>query len=148
MYSGGEMSELLKIIPVALYFIVGVICLAMAFKTLRSDKFLPFHEKASGKPWNELDEPLKVVILSFMRLSGLGFLVVAILLMVCPIVNYFAPSAPYEYLIPSVALIYCAGLFVNNYILYKRTGADAPWKGSIYAMAVIIAGIVVTVLIG
>ena len=109
------MKELLKIVPIVLYLIVGLISLVMAFRSLFSNKFLPFHEKAADKPWNEIENPLKLVILSFMRLSGLGFLIISILLIVCPIVNYFVPNVFYKYTIPVIALIYCMGLFVNNY---------------------------------
>jgi hypothetical protein len=139
------MNELLKIIPIALYFIVGMICLVMAFKSFFSNKFLPFHEKAANKPWNEIENPLKLVILSFLRLAGLGFLIISILLIVCPIVNYFIPNIFYKYSIPVIALIYCIGLFVNNYLLYKNTKADTPWKGSLYAMFIIIVGIIISI---
>lgn len=38
------MNELLKFLPIALYFIVGLISLVMAFKSIFADKCLPFHE--------------------------------------------------------------------------------------------------------
>jgi hypothetical protein len=139
------MTVFLKIFPVVLYFSVGLICLAMAIKCLVSDKFLPFHEKAAGEQRDEIEEPLQLVILSFLRLAGLGFLVVAILLMACPVVNYFLPNIFYTYAVPAIALIFCMGLLINNYNLYKRTKADTPWRGSLYAMILIIAGIVVSV---
>jgi hypothetical protein len=126
------LTQLLKILPLVLYFSVGLICLVMAFTCLFSSRFLPFHEKAAGKRWDELEHPLKLVILSFLRLAGMGFLIVSILLIVCPIVNYFALSIFFKYSIPVIALIYCTGLFINNYHLYKNTNADTPWKGSLY----------------
>lgn len=134
-----------EIIPVALYFIVGIISLVMAVKALFSNKFLPFHEKAAGKQWNEIDNSLKLLILSFLRLIGLGFLIVSILLIVCPIANYFTPNKFYKYSIPVIALIFCIGLFVTNYLLYKNTKANTPWKGSLYAMVIIIAGIIISI---
>jgi phosphoglycerol transferase MdoB-like AlkP superfamily enzyme len=81
-----------------------------------------------------------------MRLAGLGFLVISILLLVFPIINYCTPSDFYKYSIPIVALIFCTGLLVINYSLYKKTKADAPWKGSLYAMVAIIAGIIISIL--
>ena len=86
------MKGILNIIPIVLYFIVGMICLVMAIKNIFASKFLPFHEKAAGKPWNDIENPLKLVILSFLRLIGLGFLTLSILLIVCPIVNYCVPN--------------------------------------------------------
>lgn len=127
-----------------LYFFIGIISFMMALKSVFSKKYLPFHEKAAGKPWNEIDRPLQIVILSILRLGGLGFLMMSILMVVCPLVDIFAPSIFYKYFIPILAFIYCTGLFANNYYLYKKTKADAPWKGSLYAMFAVIAGIVIS----
>ena len=118
----------------------------MTVKSLFSSKFLPFHEKAANKQWNEIDNPLRQVILTLLRLGGLGFLVMSILLLVFPIINYCTPSDFYKYSIPIVALIFCTGLFVINYLLYMKTKADAPWKGSLYAMLAIITGIIISIL--
>jgi len=66
------MKEILKIIPILLYTIVGIISMIMAVKNLSSNKFLPFHEKVAKKPWDEIDNPIKLVILTFMRLTVIG----------------------------------------------------------------------------
>ncbi len=138
------MREILKIIPVVLYFIVGVISLVMALKSFSSEKFMPFHEQAANKKWDEIDDQLKPVILSILRLSGLGFLVMALLMIICPVVNYFINSLFYKYAIPIIALIFCTGLFINNFLLCRKTKADTPWKGSLYAVFIIIAGIIIS----
>jgi len=44
-----------KIVPVALYFIVGIISLVMAQKSLFSSGFISFHEEAAGMSWEKLD---------------------------------------------------------------------------------------------
>jgi hypothetical protein len=139
------MNELLKFLPLALYFLVGLISLVMAFKSVFADKYLPFHEQAAARPWNGIENPLKLVILSLLRLGGLGFLVIAILLLVFPVVTYFFPNRFFQFSIPVIALIYCTGLFINNYLLYKCTKADAPWKSSLYAMVVLVAGIIISI---
>ena len=140
------MKEILKIIPIVLFMFVGVISMVMAFKNMFSKKFLPFHEKAVNRPWDEIDNPLKTVILTLLRLIGMGFLTISILLLIFPIMNYFNPNKFYKYSIPVVALIFCTGLFAINYSLYKKTKADTPWKGSLYAMITLIAGIIITFL--
>ena len=140
------MNGILKIMPIMLYMIVGVISMVMAIKSLFSNKFLFFHEKVASKTWDEIDNPLKLVILTLLRLAGLGFLIIAILLLAFPIINYFIPNKIYKYSIPIIALIYCIGLFVINYFLYRITKADTPWKGSLYAMMTIIAGIIISML--
>jgi len=138
------MKEIIRIIPIVLYFLVGMVCLVMALKSLLSKKFLPFHEQATGKPWEDMEVRLKFVILSLLRLVGLGFLIISILLMVFPVVNYFLSETFLKYSIPGLALIYCIGVFAVNYLLHKDTKADTPWKGSIYAMIVLMAGIIIS----
>ena len=118
----------------------------MAFKGLFSKKFLSFHEEVTGKKWNEIENRLKILILSLLKLMGLGFLIVSILLIIFPIVNYFSPNEFYQYFIPATALVYCAGLFSVNYSLYKTTKVDTPWKGSLYAMIILKLGIIISIL--
>ena len=136
------MKEIFSIISVALYFIVGIICLVMAYKSFFSKKYLHFHEEAANEPWDNLSKPLQYVILTILRISGLGFLVVGLLLVIFPCVNHFRPDTFFKYSIPVIALIYCIGLFLFNYYLYQKTGANTPWIGSIVAMAIILIGIV------
>jgi hypothetical protein len=139
------MNVILKMVPIVLYFFVGMISLVMAFKSVFANKYLSFHEQAAAKPWNEIDDRLKLVILFLLRLGGLGFLIIAILLLVFPVVTFFVPNKFVQYSIPVIALIFCTGLFVNNYVLHKKTKADAPWKGSLYAIGILMVGIIISI---
>ena len=133
-------------IIIVIYGFVGVISLIMACKNLFSKKYLLFHEKAAGRSWEEIDNPLQVVILALMRISGLGFLVIALLLIVFPIVNQFIHNEFLKYSIPIIAFLFCSGLFLVNYNLYKQTNSTTPWKGSLFAMFAILAGIILSLL--
>lgn len=133
-------------IPGVLYFIIGIVSLVMAFKSILSSKFISFHEAAAGKSLQSIDKPLQLVILVLMRVAGLGFLVVALLLMVFPLVNYFFPDLFLKYAIPGIAFIYCTGLFFTNYYLHKQTKAKTPWRGSVAAMIILVIGIIISAL--
>jgi hypothetical protein len=65
--------------------------------------------------------------------------------LVFPVVNYYNPNIFYKYSIPVLALIYCTGLFIFNFILHIKTKAETPWKGSLYAMLALIAGIIISI---
>lgn len=138
------MKEALSIISIALYFIVGIISLFMAYKSLFSKKYLPFHEEAVGKSWDIIDKPLRYVILTILRISGLGFLVIGLLLTIFPIVYYSKPDMFVKYSIPIIAFIYCFGLFIFNYYLHKRTKSNTPWVGSIIVMFIILIAIAIS----
>lgn len=138
------MKEAFSIISIALYFIVGIISLVMAYKSLFSKKYLSFHEEAAGKSWDDIDKPLQYVILTILKISGLGFLVTGLLLTIFPIVNYFKSDMFVKYSIPIIAFIYCFGLFVFNYYLHKKTKTNTPWVSSIIVMFIILIAIAIS----
>ena len=92
-----QMNEILKIIPSVLYFIIGCVSMIMAVKSLSSKQFLPFHQKAYGKSWDDVDKNLQDVIIALLKTSGLGFLVVSLLLLSFPVVCYFNSSLYVKY---------------------------------------------------
>ena len=139
------MKELLKLLPPALYLIVGAISLVMAAKNLTAKKILPFQEQAAGESWDDIEIPLQRMILSLLRLSGMGFLVVSLLLIMYPVIIYLSPNIYHKLVPPILALVYCSGLFIVNYQLYRDTKAATPWKGSLYACLALLAGIIISI---
>jgi hypothetical protein len=136
-----------KIIPVCLYIIVGIISLTMAYKNIFSNKFIPFQEQAAGKSWNEIEKGIQFVIIALMKVSGLGFMVVALLLMIFPVINYFENSPFIQYSIPAISLLYCFGLFYFNYRLYVQTKVKTPWKRSLYGVTIIAIALILSLLL-
>ena len=116
------MSTVLHIVSTCLYALVGIISLVMALESLSARGFLNFHTAAAGEPWTALGDGLQAVIVSLLRLSGMGFLIVGLQLVVVSIAVNLHPG-----------LVVAVGLGVINYRLHVRTGAQTPWKGSLYA---------------
>jgi hypothetical protein len=142
------MIEILKLATSALYVGVGAISLVMAGKTLFSGSYLPFHKEAAGMTWEEVPAGLQRVILALMRISGLGFLCTGLLLVLLPVLIFTNAAPGVVYIIVPTAFVFCSGLFIINYNLFRRTGAQTPWKGALAAMAIIIVALVLTVLAG
>ena len=132
------MSHSLKILPLILYVAIGCVSLLMAIKSIFSRKFLPFHEEAYGKKWETIESNLQLVFLALLKISGLGFLVIALLLLSAPVFNYFKPNLYFQYFVPFIAFLFSLGLFIFNYFLAKRTNAKTPWKNSLVVMIVIL----------
>jgi hypothetical protein len=139
------MKVIVKILPVLLYAIVGIISLLMFVKTALSGKLLPFQEEAAGKSWDTLDPGLQSVLLTLLKLSGLGFLVIGLLLCAFPFIYFSIDGYLIKYLIPGTAFLFCLGLCLINYQLHARTRTDTPWKGSLYSAIFIAVGIVVSI---
>ena len=140
------MKEILNFIVVALYLSVGVISFKMAVNNLFAKEYLGFHKNVTKKSWSDVDRSMQFVIIFLMRLTGLGFLMTAILLTVFPIVNLFASSFIGTYLTPMVALVFCFGLFVNNYSLYKKSVVNTPWHASLIASGLILFGLLLSII--
>jgi hypothetical protein len=140
------MKEVLNIISSVLYFLVAVISLLMAYKSMSAKKYMPFHEQAAGTSWESIDKPLQYVIITILRISGLGFLVVFLLMAILSFMNYFKPNPIIKVSVPVIAFIFCSGLFLFNFILYRKTRADTPWKGSLIAMFIILICFIISVI--
>ena len=138
------MKGMFSLVSLILFLIVGLICFFMAYTTMFSKKYLPFHEQASGKKWEELGSSLQATILTLLKLSGLGFLTVGLLITVFPIINSIHPDLLTMVAMTALALIFCFGLFIFNFRLHRKTNADTPWKGSLFAMVIIVMGFVLS----
>ena len=97
------MKEIFNIYSTLIYILVGIICLYMAYKSIYSKKFLPFHEAAAGKSWDSIDKRLQNVIITILRISGLGFLIIFLFLSVFSIINYFKPDPIIRFSIPIIS---------------------------------------------
>jgi hypothetical protein len=140
------MKEILNSVSALIYIMVGIICLLMAYKSISSKKYLPFHEEAAGTPWDSIEKPLQNVILTILRISGLGFFILFLFLVVFSSVNYFKPDPFIKYSVPIISSIYCFGLFLFNFILYKQTDAKTPWIGSLIALFLILMSFVISII--
>jgi hypothetical protein len=140
------MKDFTVIVSTLIYIVVGIICLIMAFKSIFSKEFLPFHEAAAGRTWDSIDKPVQNVIMTILRISGLGFLVVFLLMVVFPVVNFFEPNPIIKYSVPLISSIYCSGLFLFNFLLFKKTKAKTPWVGSLIALFMILISFAISLI--
>jgi hypothetical protein len=118
----------------------------MAYTTMFAKRYLPFHEQGSGMKWEEHGEGLQATLLSLLRLSGLSFLVVGLMLALLPLLNVFEYNLVLAVSVPILALIFCIGLLYINFQLHKKTRADTPWKGTIAAIIFIVIAFVLSLM--
>jgi len=138
------MKTILNFISIGLYTLVGVISLVMAYKSICSKQFIPFHKKAVGKTLDSYDKPIQYVILALMKVSGLGFIIIGLLLLIFPILYNRSTDYFLKYSIPIISSIFCLGLFIINLKLSILTKSKTPWKGSLLALLMIIIGIIIS----
>ena len=141
------MKGILVFTAISIEVISGLICLLMAFKSMFSDRYLPFHEEAAGRSWETIDQNLRLVILTILKVSGLGFLVVGLLLTVFPIISHVTGDVFSASAVPAVAAVYSLGLFVFNYQLHKKTNAATPWKASLVITILILISLALLIIV-
>jgi len=139
-------SNVLKIISYVINVGVGLICLRMAQYNILGKKIFPEHEKIIGKRWEEIEQNTKELLLAFMRLIGMGFLIVAILMILYPLAMIFYPSDIVKFAFPIIGVLYALGLFYINYMLCKKTKGTTPWKESLYMSVLLCLSIVLSML--
>jgi hypothetical protein len=134
-----------NLISTLIYIFVGIICLLMAYKSIFSKRYLPFHEEAAGRSWETIEKPLQNVIITILRISGSGFFIVFLILTVFPAINYFHSDPVLKFSSPIISFIFCSGLFLFNFILFRQTKAKTPWKGSLVAMLLIFTAFILSI---
>lgn len=67
----------MKTVSIALFALGYLGTLAFALKLLLAKSYFPYHQQVTGKPWDGLDEGVRVVIGGFMRLFGGSLLAAA-----------------------------------------------------------------------
>ena len=139
------MSTVFQLVSTCLYVFVAIISLVMALKSLRADAFLSFHEAAAGQPWDTIGNGLRAVIITLLRLTGLGFLVAGLGLLVAAVANNIHGGLGVTLAPAALSLLFCLGLTVFNRRLQTRTGAPTPWRGSLYAAAAVAVALVLSI---
>ena len=128
----------IKLLCTIIYMLIGIICFVMAYKCIFAKEFLPFHQEAAGISWKEIDNTIQKVIITILRISGLGFLILFLLLTSFPIVNFFKNDPFIKLMVPVISIVFCTGLFIFNFLLYKDTNAKTPWRGSLMILVVLV----------
>ena len=139
------MSIVFQPVSTCLYALVGIVSLVMAAKSLRADAFLSFHEAAAGQPWDSIGNGLQAVIITLLGLTGLGFLVAGLGLLVAAVANNLRGGLGVTLALSSLSLLFCVGLGVLNHRLQMRTNAPTPWRGSLYAAAAVAVALVLSI---
>lgn len=140
------MTQTFSYISLGLYVMVGLITLMVGIMFLTARQFFPYHAQATGLSWDQVTPSLRPVFLAVMRVAGLGFLSVAILMILFPILTLMMPNPYLKLGIPLTGLVFWTGMFLVTYNVHRKTQADTPWKNSLVAMGMVLIGIVLSTL--
>ena len=75
-------------IALVLYVLVALASLVLGLTYFLLDHFLPYHEKAVGVPWEQLDSRLQTLLLALMEVAASGWFALFVLTMALIIVRF------------------------------------------------------------
>lgn len=131
-------NKAVKIICIIIFWITTIAGFIFAAMYLFRPEFMPYHEVAIGKPWNEMNEEYRVLIIALMRVSGGGWLATAVgmlLLLLIP----FRKGRYWAYFgIPTIGLAALVPTFLATIIVKTRSAAVPP-----YILAAILIGLLI-----
>jgi hypothetical protein len=122
--------------------------LSMAFGTiyLVRSQFMPYHQEALGKPWQQLDQGLQALLLGLMRTAGGGLLAGGISLIILLFIPYRAGEAWSLYAIPVIGLMTALPAFYATIFIRSRTQAHTPVAAGATGVGLIVIGFILSLI--
>jgi hypothetical protein len=123
------------------YLIVALFSLIFGVIYLTRSQFMPYHEIALSKNWEELEETLQTLLLALMRIAGGGLLATG--LIICLLIySYFITQEKILLIIlPFPCLITSFASIKATLIVTKKTPAKPPLKLSVFCLILIFIAI-------
>lgn len=125
--------QVLRLVSLALSLLVSLVSLRMAVKGLFAREWLPFHGAAAGVGWDSLAPRVQRLLVFLVRMAGLGFLALFLLLASIPTYLFWHPDRLVGLATLGVGATYCAGLGVLTHRLHHDAGVRTPWRESFLA---------------
>jgi hypothetical protein len=75
-------------IALVIYVLVGLFSLYLGLTYYLRDQFLPYHERAVGVSWGQLDTSIQTLLLALMEVAGGGWLALFVLTMALIVVPF------------------------------------------------------------
>ena len=113
-----------------------------SLRFLRSTSFLPYHEQAAGIKWADVPAPIQFLILTLMRVSGLGGAVVAGIAFFTSGSCLFENQRILDSILGIGIATYWFGMFCITTGVHKKTNADTPYRLSFVVFLVSLIGVI------
>ena len=108
--------------------------------------FMPYHEIAVGRPWNELEPGYRMVVLALMRVSGGGFLAASVAIIVLLLIPFRHDRYWARIVIPVIALAELVPVLVATLNVKIHSLATPPYVLVSILVALLFASLVITLL--
>lgn len=134
-----------KAVAVLLYSIVVLITAGAGLQFMTATQYFDYHAKASGLDWYSLNPDLQMLILAGFKVTGAGFLTVALSLSLIIIFSFTKHAESWSGVaIPLVGLVFWSVVLSTTLMVFSATGAAAPWGYSLFCVMALLVGLFIS----
>jgi hypothetical protein len=138
--------EIARSAAFACYALFSLCAIAMGIAYLSRSRFMPYHEEALGRPWQELDPRLQALLLALMRAAGGGLVVGGVGTAILLLIPFRAGDGWSLWAIPLIGLLTVLPTLRATILVRSRTGAHAPVWASLAGIGLIALGLILSLL--
>lgn len=104
--------------------VLGLVGFGLAY--LVTNRFMPYHQAAVGKPWDAVEPAYQILVLALMRAAGAGFLSVALAMLVLLLVPFRRGEPWARWAIPFIGFSILVPLLIVVATVRMSTAASPP----------------------
>jgi len=134
-----------KVITVLLYAVVVLITAGAGLQFMTATQFFDYHAQACGLHWSSLNPDLQMLILAGFKVTGAGFLTVALNLFLMIVFSFSKQTVSWSGVaIPLVGLVFWSVVLSTTLLVFSATGAEAPWGISLFCVMALLVGLFIS----
>jgi len=134
-----------KLFAVLLYSIVVFITAGGGLQFITATRFFDYHAQAAGIEWTRLNPDLQMLILAGFKITGAGFLTVALNMALMILFSFTKHAKSWSGVaIPLVGLVFWSVILSTTLTVLAATGADAPWTPSLFCVVALLVGLFIS----
>jgi hypothetical protein len=124
------------------YALAALLSMAFGIIYLVRSQFMPYHQEALDKPWQQLDARLQALLLGLMRTAGGGLLAGGISATILLLIPFRAGESWSLLAIPAIGLVTVLPTLYATVLIRSRTQAHTPVAASAIGVGLIVIGFI------
>lgn len=128
------------------YSLVATISIVIGLIYLLKHQFMPYHSKALGLSWSELEANMQVLIIALMRATGGGLVASGIAMLVLLLIPWKRGDTWSLYAIPAINLCVAIGSLYAMLLVKNKTPGTPPVILSLLAIVLTLVGFILSII--
>jgi len=134
-----------KLVTILLYSVVVLITAAGGMKFMVATELFDYHSQAASVKWSGLNPDFQMLILAGFKVTGAGFLTVALSLALMILFSFTKHARSWSGIaIPLVGLVFWSLVLSSTLLIFSATGVKTPWGVSLYCVMSLLLGLFIS----